>query len=96
MSLLDMLMGTDDKAGVTPERHGEARSFLEWSRSEHFVKLMGWLDREAARPLPLTDAGMVQGAVRSNTLREVAERLRRDIEMARADATAFEDEALHG
>lgn len=96
MTLLQRFLGLDDEPVVSQERYASARTFLSWSEDEHFKKLLEWLDEEACKPLPLTDAGMVQGAVRANTLREVADHLRRDVRHARNDARAYENEVMNG
>lgn len=65
---------------------------LEFASTAYYQKFVGWLEREAMRPLKIGGhEEMIQSAVRANTLREIRDTLVRRVEVARAATTGRED-----
>lgn len=61
----------------------EANVVMEFARSEYRVRLLAWLDREGSKPFSVGDhMTMIQTAVRANTIREIKNKIERDIQAA--------------
>ena len=92
MSIFDVFF-TDDTGVDVHELYGKAQKYLAWATDSECQKFLERLDVEAARPLKIGEqTALVEGAVRANTLREVASWLRQGIKSAQSDITDCERE----
>lgn len=83
--IMDLVYGHDTTAD---ERVGieRAERILDWSARPYHKEFLAWLRQEADKPMPLdVHAKMIVASTRSNTLREVLQRL--DVLEKKARAT---------
>jgi hypothetical protein len=75
----------DDVDNEVHEQVVHARNVIETTDMDYFASLLKWLDKEADRPLRISqDIGMVEAVVRVNTIKEIREKIRDDISRSRA------------
>jgi len=75
----------DEEDDRQQEVLSEAHSLLKWASEPYFPVFLGFLEREAAKPLVVGDhMELVKQAVRANTLREIRADLLRKVNLAQA------------